>query len=206
MPLKERIILFYPNVTLCDESCNNIGVNLTSMKAICECKLKEFLNEAKDATRLIGLEFADLIDSISIDVLKCFKTVFQYEYFINCYGGFISLFLIIIQSICVIIFFKKSKNKLGKTAFSLMDNYSILLTSRNSLKSPPKKNKNNEKSLKNSISHLENETNIKIIQNNIQKSQKRLLFTHKKKRKNKISIYDKTQMNENNMNKKHLYH
>jgi hypothetical protein len=82
-----------------------------------------------------------------------------------------------------------------------MDNYSILLTSRISLKSPPKKNKNNEKSLKNSISHLENETNIKIIQNNTQKSQKRLLFTHKKKRKNKISINDKTQMNENNMNK-----
>jgi hypothetical protein len=201
VPLKERIILFYPNVTLCDESCNNIGVNLTSMKAICECKLKEFLNEAKDVTKLIGLELAELIDSISIDVLKCFKTVFQYKYFINCYGGFISLFLIIIQSICVIIFYKKSKNKIGKTAFSLMDNYSILLTSRISLKSPPKKNKNNEKSLKNSISHLENETNIKIIQNNIQKSQKRLLFTNRKKRKNKKYIYDKTQMNENNMNK-----
>ena len=41
VPLKERLLLFYPNVTLCDDTCKVIGVNLTSMKAICECKLKE---------------------------------------------------------------------------------------------------------------------------------------------------------------------
>jgi hypothetical protein len=56
VPLKERILLFYPNITLCDERCNNAGVNLTSMKAICECKLKEILSEAKDATKLAWFE------------------------------------------------------------------------------------------------------------------------------------------------------
>ena len=40
VPLKERLLLFYPNVTLCEESCDNVGVNLTSMKAICKCKFK----------------------------------------------------------------------------------------------------------------------------------------------------------------------
>ena len=190
VPLKERILIFYPNITLCDENCNDKGVNLTSMKAICECKLKELLSEAKDATKLVGLDFTDLIESLSIDVLKCFKTVFQFKYFIKCYGGFISLFLIIIQSICAIISYKISMNKIRKTTLSLMGNYSILLNSKNSLQSPPRKSlkSNNPLSSLNNIynnsnysnSHLQNETNLKSLKNT-KKSKKRLLYRRKKK-------------------------
>ena len=75
VPLKERILLFYPNVTLCDDSCHNVGVNLTSMKAICKCKLKQLLEETKDASRLVGLDLANVIDRLSIDVIKCYKTL-----------------------------------------------------------------------------------------------------------------------------------
>ena len=148
VPLKERLLLFYPNLTLCDESCINVGVNLTSMRAICECKLKAILNEAKDATKLVGLDFTNLIDSLSIDVVKCFKTVFQYKYFIHCYGGFISIFLIIIQSICVIISCKISMNKIRKTTLTLMVNYSHLLNQRKSLHSPPRKTFKKSKTIK----------------------------------------------------------
>ena len=61
VPLKERFLLFYPNVTFCDDSCNNIGVNLTSMKAICECKLKNLLDGTKGATKLVGLDFSNIL-------------------------------------------------------------------------------------------------------------------------------------------------
>ena len=54
------------------------------MKAICKCKLKELLSEAEDATKFMGLEFYDLIDSLSIDVIKCYKTLFDFKYFIHC--------------------------------------------------------------------------------------------------------------------------
>ena len=74
------------------------------MIAICKCKLKELLNETKDASRLIGLDFAGVIDSLNIDVLKCYKTVFQRKYFIKCYGAFSCILLIVIQSICVFIY------------------------------------------------------------------------------------------------------
>ena len=185
VPLKERILLFYPNVTLCDESCYDAGVNLTSMKAICECKLKSILNEAKETTKLVGLDYSDLIDSLSIIVLKCFETVFQYKYFIKCYGGFISIFLIIIQSICVIIYYKKSINEIRRRSLSLMENYSYLLLSSNSLQSPPKRNIKTSVSprtrinIYNSNSCSQNESINKINPHKISTS-KNLLFSNKK--------------------------
>ena len=42
--LKDRLLIYYPNITLCDSGCKNTGVNLTSMMAICECKFKEISN------------------------------------------------------------------------------------------------------------------------------------------------------------------
>ena len=35
--LKDRILEFFPNITLCDEGCDLIGVNLTSLTSICQC-------------------------------------------------------------------------------------------------------------------------------------------------------------------------
>ena len=139
VPFKERIKLFYPNVTLCDESCNNIGVNVTSMKAICECTLKNLLEETKDATKLVGLDFSSLIDSLSLDVMICYKTIFQYKYFIKCYGGMLSIFLIIAQSICVIIAVRISIPKIRKVTFNLLGNYCSLLGTLKPKNMPPKK-------------------------------------------------------------------
>ena len=36
--LEDRISLFFPNITLCENGCLIKGVNTTSMRAICECK------------------------------------------------------------------------------------------------------------------------------------------------------------------------
>jgi hypothetical protein len=35
--LKDRIFLYFPNITLCDEGCEIIGVNATTLNAMCEC-------------------------------------------------------------------------------------------------------------------------------------------------------------------------
>ena len=184
VPLKERLLIFYPNITLCDDSCNNAGVNLTSNKAICECKLKELLYEAQDATKLVGLDFANLIDSLSLDVVKCYKTLFQIKYLAQCYGGFISIILIIAQTICVIIAGKISMYKIRKTTFTLVSNYSSLLHSQKSLKYPPKKNPKTSKQLitinfgsksKSDIKYRNSQNSSKSTS----KSQKKLLFDNK---------------------------
>ena len=110
------------------------------MKALCECKFKEIVDEAKEASKLVGFEYTNLIDSLSLDVLKCYKTLFQLKYFIKCYGGIICIILIISQTLCVIITIKISLNKIRKITFLLMEKYSLLLKSENEKKSPPKKN------------------------------------------------------------------
>ena len=141
--MKERILLLYPNITLCDDNCENVGVNLTSTKAICKCKFNELLNEAKDASKLLGFEFADIIESLSIYVIKCYKTIFQLKYFIRRYGGFICIALIIIQSILVILAIKISLYKIKKATIFLLDRYSSLLSSRNQIQFPLKKSSTN---------------------------------------------------------------
>ncbi len=44
IPVKDRLKLFYPNITLCDEGCFIKGVNLTSWKANCQCALNNLVN------------------------------------------------------------------------------------------------------------------------------------------------------------------
>ena len=40
--LKDRIKLFFPNITLCENVCQIKGINATLMKAECVCKLNKF--------------------------------------------------------------------------------------------------------------------------------------------------------------------
>ena len=44
IPVKDRIRLFFPNITLCEEGCNIKGVNLTTLKVMCECTLNNLIN------------------------------------------------------------------------------------------------------------------------------------------------------------------
>ena len=201
VPLKERILIFYPNVTLCEDGCKDIGVNLTSMKAICECTLRDLLNEAKDATKLLGLDFSGLVDSLSIDVVKCYKTVFQYKYFIKCYGGFLCLILIVLQTICVIVAYKVSIYDLRKNAFWLVQNYTNILQSQDLVSFPPKKRKR-------SSTKLDNSDNSEILKSKmsqksfksplINKSQKEILEKLNKTRihrKRTITIFKERKRN-----------
>ena len=201
VPLKERILIFFPNVTLCEDGCKNLGVNLTSMKAICECTIKDLLNEAKDATKLLGLDYSSLVDSLSIDVIKCYKTVFQYKYFVKCYGGFLCLILIFFQSICVIVAFKVSIYELRKNSFWIVQNYASILQSQDLGSVPPKRGKRTSNKLDNSeeiskskmslksfksplISRPQRETLVKL--NNMRIHRNKTMINYKKGRKNKF--------------------
>ena len=190
VPLKDRILHFYPNITLCDDSCNNVGVNLTSMKAICECKLKNLLDKASSATKLAGLDFSSIINSLSLEVMKCYKTVFQYKYFIKCFGGMISLGLIVVQSICAIIAARISIIKIKKNIFNLLGNYCSLLDSKTSKNLPPRKSSNLKL-----IDNSKSKRNSKYAGTGIRKSakitpKKNSIFSRKRKYKSKSLIFN----------------
>ena len=174
VPIKERLKLYYPNITFCEDGCKNIGVNLTSMKAICECKLKDLLSGTKDASRLFGYDFAELFESISIDVIRCYKTLFQINYITRCYGGFFVLILIIAQTIFVVIVKKISIPRLKIIILFIFDNYSNLIKSASALKSPPKKKSKNFKTSQffnfSENSNSQNDTKYKLSQKSVIKS------------------------------------
>jgi hypothetical protein len=45
IPLKDRILEYFPNITLCEEGCDLLGINMSTITAICECFYSEAKNE-----------------------------------------------------------------------------------------------------------------------------------------------------------------
>ena len=212
VPLKVRLQLFYPNISFCEEGCNNIGVNLTSMKAICECKLKQLLSDTKDASKLVGLDFAEFFENISLDVVRCYKTLFQTKYFIKCYGGLIAIFLILVQTIFVIIAGKVSMRKIRIVSCWILENYINLLNSKRTIKSTPKKinNKHKIKSTKNATlylnlienSNMQNDTKYKLNQKHILKTNNEKLLLNKYNKGRKLSNFKAFKIKEKKSKKK----
>ena len=53
-------------------------------------------------------EIENFLKQVNIEIIKCYKDVFDYKYFISNTGGFIIIALIIIQIISVFLYFKKA--------------------------------------------------------------------------------------------------
>ena len=155
IPLKDRVLTYYPNVSLCDEGCDIKGVNLTTMESICECKLNDILNFGNNALveNAFG-EVTDLISSSNFMVLKCYKDILEIKYFIKNTGGYIIIGIGFVQIITSIIFFAADLIKIIKYLYNLTElyiqsiklkkknlnkenNYSTVNTTENA---PPKKN------------------------------------------------------------------
>ena len=85
--LRDRLLIYYPNIILCDSVCTNIGVNLTSMTAICECKYKELTEDDTDIVDNIYKETMnevyEILNQIKIAVMGCYKDLFAPKYFLN---------------------------------------------------------------------------------------------------------------------------
>ena len=212
VPLKVRLQLFYPNISFCEEGCNNIGVNLTSMKAICECKLKDLLSKTEDVSKFMGLDFEEFFESISLDVIRCYKTLFQFKYFIRCYGGLIAILLILAQTICVIIAGKVSMGKIKIITYWIIENYINVLKSKITIQSPPKKKikKNKVKNNKNNSlvmnysenSNAQNESKYKLSQKPILKTNNEKLILDKYNKGRKFSKFKVFKINEKKLEKK----
>ena len=112
--LKDRILEYFPNITLCEEGCDLLGINMTTITAICEC----FFSEAKkeDALKNKVLDQAqvgaigEIISSSNIYVIKCINLILKIDSLKKVYGSHIISGFIIIEIICTIIYFKKDIN------------------------------------------------------------------------------------------------
>ena len=200
--LKDRIKLYYPNVTLCEDGCQIKGVNLTTFKAMCECLLNNFMGDNLLSHNIlykssIG-ELESMIKKTNIEVIKCYKDLFDSKYYINNFGSYIILFLLIIQIILAIIYFSKSLYPIRKYILSITDKYLSFLSSQkknvlshnnnNSLLNQENKfNKRNEPPKKTiSIDKNNNEEKEKVKRKKSKKGK-----THNLKNKKRISRINK---------------
>ena len=127
--LPDRILLYFPNVTLCEEGCEYKGTNFTSLIATCDCKYNELNYELINANLLeddlikvftdkVFSDMVELVDNfinIKNHVWICYKNIFVFKYFIRNIGGLIIFVMLIIQIICIIVLaYKGFLDKISK--------------------------------------------------------------------------------------------
>ena len=138
--LKDRILNYFPNISLCDNGCDSLGVNYDTQIVICKCNFTNFLtyfNEISEdliiyyynkVIKLI-LELSNFYEN-KIFLLWCNDKLFNYKYFFKNIGGIISILLIIVQIICTILFCINGFDNINKYIFYVSESY-IKLTSIN---------------------------------------------------------------------------
>ena len=172
IPLKDRIKLYFPNITLCEEGCKIKGVDLETLKAKCECKLNDLINSNFFGNNIILQsqlgQIEILISKTNIEVIKCYKNAVIYKYFITNVGAFIIITFLLIEIISTIIYYLKSKYLMRKYIFGLTDKYltylSISKNNNNNLSFNPNVSFYKKSLAKNSppkkIENVENPSNV----------------------------------------------
>ena len=129
VPVKVRLAAFHPNtknITLCEKGCENVGIDIKTMKAKCECKFIDVVNIDMISNNVYGeaiQEILDIISELNIAVLKCIKDIFKKENFVKSTGGFIIISLFAGQLICFIKYAIDGLYYIRKYIFTLTDSY-----------------------------------------------------------------------------------
>ena len=128
VPLKDRILSFYPNISLCDKGCIYKGVNLETYKTECECKIYNFVDNYLNFGNIIFIdsiigEAISFIKESNILVLKCYKDLFYFKYYLHNKGLYIISSLILIQIICTCIFLMKDLLNIKKYIYNITHSY-----------------------------------------------------------------------------------
>ena len=104
------------NMSLCENNCIFIEYDNINKKVKCSCNVKpllsfDFIELDKD---ILMKNFLDINKITNIEIIKCYKNVFNKKNIISNYGSLIIVFIFILFIICLIIFYSKSLNKLIK--------------------------------------------------------------------------------------------
>ena len=110
------------NMTLCEENCKLIEYNKDSKKSKCSCDIKlsiPLFEDIKFNKDEFYKSFTDLKNMLNLNVMKCYKKVFN-KTLINNYGFFIMIFIFILYFLCLFIFLFHSHKKLFKDINDIM--------------------------------------------------------------------------------------
>ena len=127
IPLKDRFITFFPNVTLCEDNCLNVGVDLIKMKATCECPIKSELIKDILNSNIMQNDLVEVVLNSNLEILKCYKNVFNYKFFKKNYGSFFVIIIICIQVICAFFFIFLDKGNIKKYINEIYEKYNDII-------------------------------------------------------------------------------
>ena len=123
MTLKQRMIEFYPNIKICDDGCENMGIN-EKYEILCECTFSNIMNNDLINNDFTG-EIFDVIQETNIQVVKCYEDIIKYEFIIKFNGSTTILIFIFIQIIINIIYYRKDIYNIRNFPSSLINSFLI---------------------------------------------------------------------------------
>ncbi len=192
--LEDRIRLYYQNITLCEDGCSYIGVNLENYEVECSCDVKsedkpiEENNIKNLLDNPISNEVFGVITNSNLEVLKCIKYAFNIKLILKNYGGLSMMGVFLIQVICTI-FIKIQTKKVERFIYKFITQ----------IKNPPKRKTHIINFEKNKYNKEINNKNIYNVNNNdiINKASKDIII-------NSISKNDNIEQNKDEINNKQL--
>ena len=162
--LEDRLISFYPNVSLCDSGCISKGVNLSTMKTICNCKFNDISNNDLfgDINDLSGVgEILEIINNSNLQVFKCIKYLFRR--FKTSIGGYIIIFALLISIGFTLLFFLRDMDIIGKYMVNKTNSYLDYISKLSTIEDDKKIEKiKNDFSKNKIIIDINNEKNIDL--------------------------------------------
>ena len=208
IPLKKRILAYYPDIKLCDDNCGLIYVFLNNLTSKCNCLISEENNKKDNIYKNKNSNYDEYNYITNIYVVKCYKDIFKYKYFIKNYGTFIILALIIIKIISTLIYCIKSILIIKKFFYCIINRYLNYLKTKDiaseitqksplvqstfsKINIPPKKKGNIKTSNNTSVKVFRKENNFNLLTNNNPNINKNIIITYnndnKKFNKNKTT-------------------
>ena len=195
VPIKARLTAFFPNITLCDEGCSILGIDIVTMKAKCECKFRDLVNMELISDNLYGQaiqEIIEIISELNIAVVKCFKDIFNPKFFVKNEGGFIIIALFIGQVACLIKYAIDGLYFIRKYIFNLTNSYLNFIGEKNIFKNnlfiPPKKKRGSTKSIVLDGNKSSSCSRNILVNNNLHTSSKKKMFDFIEKSQRKSNI------------------
>ena len=147
--LKDRVLEYFPNISLCEEGCDFVAINMTTITSICECYFskstkEEILKDKVLEQAQIGF-IEDVITSSNIYVIKCVTLLIDGNNIKKCYGGFIILCFVLAEILCAIIYCTSNIYSINKYIFILLYKYINFLRRQQKNKIDERQNENNSK-------------------------------------------------------------
>ena len=68
-------------------------------------------------------DLTDIISNLNLEVLACYKDIFDFKYFKKNIGGFIIIAFFMVQTFCFIYYYTVSNDKILRYVYSLIEAY-----------------------------------------------------------------------------------